>query len=135
METCTVSVRDKHLNFRNIMKSICIVICCLLVTFISNGQEKNAAISKLNPTLKVQKVKTACGQCMFGMAGKGCTLAVRIKNKTYFVEGTDINDHGDAHSNVGFCNKVRNAEVQGEIIDKKYRVTYFKLIDLEAASQ
>ena len=117
------------------IKSICIVISCLLITFISNGQEKNLAISKPNPELKVQKLKTACGQCMFGMAGKDCTLALRIKNKTYLVEGTSIDDHGDAHASNGFCNKVRKAEVQGEIIDKKFRVTYFKLTDLETGSQ
>ena len=111
------------------MKSICIVAGCLLLTFISNGQEKNAAISTPDPSRKIQKVKAACGLCMFGMAGKSCTLAVRIKNKPYFVEGTGIGDHGDEHAIDGFCNKVRNADVQGELIENKYKVTYFKLKD------
>ena len=28
---------------------------------------------------------------------KGCDLAVRIDGKSYFVEGTKIDEHGDAH--------------------------------------
>ena len=66
---------------------------------------------------------------MFGLTGKGCSLAVQIKGKTYLVEGTGINDHGDEHAKDGFCNKVRKAEVQGSIVEKKYKATYFKLID------
>ena len=107
------------------MKSICVIICCLLFTFISNGQEKNTSISKPDPDKKVEKVKAGCGQCMFGMSGKGCALAVRIRNKTYFVEGAGIDDFGDAHAKDGFCNKVRKAEAQGEITENKFRITYF----------
>ena len=53
----------------------------------------------------------------------------RIKGKAYFVDGTHINDHGDAHAKQGFCNSIRKAEVQGELIDERFKVTYFKLID------
>jgi hypothetical protein len=111
------------------MKSFCLVIFCLLFAFISNSQEQKTSVSKPDPDKKIQKVKAACGQCMFGMTGDGCTLAVRIKNKTYFVEGTGVDDHGDAHAKDGFCNKVKKADVQGEIKDNKFWATYFKLVD------
>ncbi len=81
---------------------------------------------------EVQVVEASCGQCQFKMKGKkGCDLAVRIDGKSYFVEGTNINDHGDAHSKEGFCNAVRKAEVSGEIKDDKFVASSFKLLPNE----
>ena len=78
---------------------------------------------------KPQVVEVSCGQCQFGMQSKkGCDLAVRIDGKTYFVDGTKLDDHGDAHAEDGFCNAVRKAEVIGEIKDDKFVVSYFKLL-------
>ena len=78
---------------------------------------------------KPQVVEVSCGQCQFGMQSKkGCDLAVRIDGKTYFVDGTKLDDHGDAHAEDGFCNAIRKAEVVGEIKDNKFVVTYFKLL-------
>jgi hypothetical protein len=39
---------------------------------------------------------------MFGMEGHGCELAVRIDGKSYFVDGSSIDSHGDAHAKDGF---------------------------------
>jgi hypothetical protein len=36
------------------------------------------------------------------MEGHGCELAVRIDGKPYFVDGTSLDSHGDAHANDGF---------------------------------
>ena len=78
---------------------------------------------------KKQIVEVACGQCQLKMKQKkGCDLAVRIDGKSYFVEGTKIDDHGDAHANDGFCNAVRKAEVIGEVKGDKFVVSYFKLL-------
>jgi hypothetical protein len=44
------------------------------------------------------------------------------------VEGTTLNDHGDAHAADGFCSAVRKAEVVGELKDNKFVVTSFKLL-------
>ena len=78
---------------------------------------------------KKQVVEAACGQCQFKMKDKkGCDLAVRIDGKSYFVEGTKINDHGDAHADDGFCNAIKKAEVIGEVKDGKFVVSYFKLL-------
>jgi hypothetical protein len=76
---------------------------------------------------KIQIVEASCGQCQFGMEGKSCDLAVRIDGKSYFVEGTTIDAHGDAHANDGFCASIRKAAVIGTIKDNKFVVTYFKL--------
>ena len=103
----------------------------LLAAFLSfgltsmNAQEKKAE-------QKTQIVEASCGQCQFGMKDKkGCDLAVRIDGKSYFVDGTKLDDHGDAHAEDGFCSAVRKAEVIGEVKDNKFVVTYFKLLPLK----
>ena len=81
-------------------------------------------------TSKIQIVEASCGQCQFGMKGKSCDLAVRIDGKSYFVEGTNIDAHGDAHAKDGFCASIRKAEVIGEIKNNIFFVTYFKLLPI-----
>ena len=76
-----------------------------------------------------QVVEAACGQCQLGMAEKsGCDLAIRIDGKSYFVDGTSIHDHGDAHAADGFCASIRQANVKGEIIDGRFKVESFTVI-------
>ena len=76
-----------------------------------------------------QVVDAACGQCQFGITGKaGCDLAVRIDGKSYFVDGTSIHDHGDAHADDGFCETIRQVEGKGEIIDGRVKAESFTLI-------
>ena len=76
-----------------------------------------------------QVVDAACGQCQFGITGKaGCDLAVRIDGKSYFVDGTSIHDHGDAHADDGFCAAIRKANVKGEIIDGRFKAESFTVI-------
>ncbi len=89
--------------------------------------QSNAVNIHKTPAGKTQIVEAACGQCRLGLPGKGCDLAVRIDGKSYFVDGTDIDSHGDAHAKDGFCEAIRKAEVQGEIEDGRFKVTYFKL--------
>ena len=76
-----------------------------------------------------QVVETACGQCQFGMREKaGCDLAVHIDGKHYFVDGTNIDGHGDPHAEDGFCQTIRRASVTGEIIDDQFKAESFTLI-------
>lgn len=103
------------------MKTLLSILFILLVT-ITSAQEKN------EKEQKPQIVEASCGQCQFGMKGNGCDLAVRIDGKGYFVEGTHIDKHGDAHAEDGFCQTMRQAEVVGEIVKDKFVVTSFKLL-------
>ncbi len=81
---------------------------------------------------KPQVVEVSCGQCQFGMTEKkGCDLAVRIDGKCYFIEGTSIDSHGDAHKEDGFCNAIRKAEVTGKIVNNRFKTTSFKLLPEE----
>ena len=78
-----------------------------------------------------QEVEASCGQCQFGLTGGGCDLAVRFDDKAYYVDGSDINDHGDAHGTDGFCNAIRKANVEGEVVDGKFKATKFELLASE----
>jgi hypothetical protein len=93
------------------------LLVCLAVT----AQDKS----------KIQVVEVSCGQCQFGMKANGCDLAVRLDGKTYFIDGTKIDEHGDAHAEDGFCNAVRQAEVIGEVKEGRFVATYFKLLPLK----
>ncbi len=73
-------------------------------------------------------VEAACGQCQFGLPGSSCDLAVRIDGASYFVDGTGIDDHGDAHSSDGLCNAVRPARVSGQVQDGRFVATHFEVL-------
>jgi hypothetical protein len=99
----------------------------LLATFLFIGIAVQAQNKK-----KIEKptiVEASCGECQFGMKGKSCDLAVRIEGKSYFVDGTSIHDHGDAHAEDGFCNAIRKATVTGEIVNNRFKATSFTLIE------
>jgi hypothetical protein len=96
-------------------------IAFFFTVFLSNAQDKKES-------LKSQIVEVSCGECQFGLKGKGCDLAVRIDGKSYFVDGTKIDDHGDAHAKDGFCEAVRKAKVTGTIVNNRFQVTSFTLL-------
>jgi Family of unknown function (DUF6370) len=110
------------------MKAFIISLCSIFFVLTVSGQAGNAAIHTPDSTKKIFIAETACGQCKLNLPGKSCDLAVRINGKAYFVDGTAIDDHGDAHAKDGFCNSIRKAEVQGEIVDNRFKATYFKLL-------
>jgi uncharacterized protein YciI len=78
--------------------------------------------------LKSAVIETACGQCQFDLDGDGCDLAVRIGEHAWFVDGTSIDEHGDAHAEDGFCNAVRQARVSGHVVDGRFQVTAFEMV-------
>ena len=111
------------------MKAIITILFATIFSTAAMAQAKNPNIHKADPSKPVQVVEAACGECQYKMKGQSCDLAVRIDGKEYFVDGTSIDDHGDAHAQEGFCNAVRKAEVQGEIKDNRFVATYFKLVE------
>ncbi len=101
------------------------MLFCALLMFVSVlafAQTKSPDKSK-----EVKSVEAACGQCQFGLKGKGCDLAVRIMGKAYFVDGVHIDSLGDAHASDGFCNAIRKAKAQGEVVDGRFKATYMAL--------
>ncbi|MCB2409096.1 DUF6370 family protein [Hymenobacter lucidus] len=80
-------------------------------------------------------VEASCGQCRLGLPGKGCDLAVRIDGRAYFVDGTSIDEHGDAHAADGFCQAIRQAQVRGAVVDGRFKATYFRLVPESAGTK
>ncbi len=74
-------------------------------------------------------VEASCGQCQFLMPEKGCTLAIQMNKRTYYVEGTNIDDYGDAHAVDGFCEAIKKAQVSGSIVKEKFIATSFKIVE------
>lgn len=106
---------------------------CIAFSFATMGlaAQTKTDVSVKNSKKKVQVVEASCGTCNFNMKGAGCLLAVRINGKAYFVDGTSLDDHGDAHAEDGFCEVIRKAEVQGSVVNDRFKVTYFKLLKPE----
>lgn len=102
-------------------------ILCLALLFmatLASAQDK-----KENQKAKI--VEASCGQCQFGMTGHGCDLAIRIDGKSYFVDGSSIDSHGDAHAKDGFCSAIRQASVKGEVVNNRFKATSFTLLPKE----
>jgi Family of unknown function (DUF6370) len=112
------------------MKFPFIVLCLLGFSLSTFAQSKT---DKSDPSRKIDTLETSCGMCQMGLKGTDCALAVRVNGKAYYVDGTHIDSHGDAHAKDGFCNMIRRAEVQGALQGDKYKVTYYKLLPATAA--
>jgi len=101
------------------MKNLTLIVCILLFSVTSLAQKKN----------KKYKVLTACGPCQFDMnSPSGCSLAIKIADKTYWVDGSSISDHGDEHAEDGLCRNVKKAEVKGTFDGNRFTSTSFALI-------
>ena len=98
---------------------------------IAQSTQKNTPL----PLDSMQIVEAACGQCKFGIKGEDCNLAVRIDGKAYFVDGSKIDDHGDAHADDGFCNTIRKAKVSGHIVNHRFAASSFTLLKKEKHSK
>ncbi len=107
------------------------LITLLLVLMMAAGHT-NAQKSK-KPEMVLKNVEAACGECKLGMKGQGCNLAIRVDGKSYFVDNTKIDDHGDAHADDGFCNKVRRADVTGKIVRGRFVASEFTLLEEKKA--
>lgn len=76
-------------------------------------------------------VEASCGECQFKMPGKGCDLAVRIDGQSYFVDGVNMDQLGDAHAADGFCNAIRKARATGDIKGGRFIAKNFELLPTE----
>ena len=110
------------------MKTVILSMALFFVCFTGMSQVSKKSASKPDPNKKTMIVETSCGECNFDLDGKSCDLTVKINGKAYFVDGASIHDFGNPHDKGGFCVAVRKAEVQGEIVDNRFKASYFKLL-------
>ncbi len=57
------------------------------------------------------EVEAGCGKCAYSLATE-CMLAMKVGDKAYLVDGTDI-----ISDDVGLCGATRPAKVTGEVTD------------------
>ena len=106
-----------------------LIFAFALMSYSAFAQEQPSTQAAEKP--KTQIVEASCGMCNFGLKGGGCSLAVKIDDKAYPVDGSNLHDHGDAHAHNGMCNAVRKAEVSGEIVKGRFKATSFVLLPEE----
>lgn len=102
-----------------------ILAALLLGGLVSSGcRHQPAAIVLSEPTV----VEAACGECLLGLPGKSCDLAIRQGDQAWFVDGVHLDDHGDAHAADGMCQVVRKARVTGEVHRGRFKASSFTLL-------
>ncbi len=113
--------------------NILIKLTCLIglvIAPILGGHDVNTTEVSIVNGKEVTGVLASCGQCKFGLTTqKGCDLAVKINGKAYFVDGSHIDDHGDAHALDGMCVTKRPAIVKGKIVSNRFIAKHFELKD------
>lgn len=97
----------------NVKKTTAVILLIFFFSGYCNAQTNHSPIIQSD---SLYQAEVSCGTCLFKMKGEGCKLAVRIKEKCYFIEGRGIDDFGDAHAEDGFCNAIRSASVKGEVV-------------------
>jgi hypothetical protein len=110
------------------MKCFFVVLFLSVTGSFAYSQDSAMKVTAPDPAKKIMSVEASCGMCKFGMKGGDCALAVRLDGKSYYVDGADIDHYGDAHAADGFCNAIRKAQVQGEVVDGRFKASYFKLL-------
>lgn len=110
------------------MKSLFPSLVLILLATGGYSQVAKSLSKKPDPAKELMFVEASCGECSYGMPGKDCDLAVKIKDSTYFVDGVSIYEFGHPHDANGFCIAKRHAEVQGEVVNGRFKASYFKLL-------
>lgn len=110
------------------MRSLIIFLCFSLFTIGASAQTTAVKTSVPDAAKAIQVVEVSCGKCKLGLAGKTCDMAVRIDGKAYYADGADIDSFGDAHAHDGMCNAIRTAEIQGELVENRFKISYIKLL-------
>lgn len=110
------------------MKPFIILFISFCLAVNAMGQSTSQKISTPDKDKAIQEVEVSCGSCKLGLPGKSCDMAVRIEGKTYYTDGASIDDFGDAHAHDGMCNAIRKAEVQGELVNNRFKISYIKLL-------
>lgn len=120
--------------------SICTFLAAAAFPLIGFAQVAHNLAPTPDPNKPLLTVETSCGECNFKLPGDGCDVAVRLPqedgtSKAYFVDGVGISEYGHPHAENGFCMVLRKAEVQGEVVDGRFKASYFKLLPVEGAAR
>lgn len=86
-----------------------------------------ASVEDQAATGETQTYEVGCGGCIFQMEDAvGCEAAVKVDDKTYWIEGVKISAH-----NIGLCSGSAEADMAGEVKDGKFIATSFALTEAD----
>ncbi len=104
------------------------VIVALLLAAVGGCQSTQSAFDDGQEREIRRTAQAGCASCIFHMKdAEDCPLAVKIDGQVYLVEGSSIDDHGDAHAPDGLCKTARIASVAGRIESGRFVATHFEL--------
>ncbi|MCH2228884.1 MAG: DUF6370 family protein [Crocinitomicaceae bacterium] len=98
------------------------ILCATILVSCAITQNTSESINLI--------AKASCGTCNFDMTNDECELAVEIDKKHYFVEGSSVDGHGDAHSATGLCSTIRDAKIIGKVRHGVFVAESFQLIPI-----
>mgnify|MGYP000896991408 FL=1 len=110
------------------MKRISLILVTSFIASFASAQVAEGLAKVPDATKPLLNVEATCGECKLKMHGEGCDLAVRLPEGSYYVDGAGISSFGHPHDENGFCLAIRRAEVQGEVVDGRFKASYFKLL-------
>ena len=129
-----------YLQMKKIILSISILLSFQIVYAGCGGckSSRKEVVSSTVSSNFIQKIKksgeikglalASCGMCNFGMKDKKkCSLAIKINEDVFSVNGTGIDDHGNSHAKNGFCNAIRVANIEGKIVKGVFKSKSFVL--------
>ena len=101
---------------------VAVLVASMLFVACGNSSEEGPVSDPQE--LVARTVEAGCAMCIYEMEGvEKCTLAVKVDGQPYYVTGSTIFDHGDAHAADGICMTAREAVVDGKIEDGKVVAT------------
>jgi Family of unknown function (DUF6370) len=72
-------------------------------------------------------VEIGCALCIYRMPGvNDCVLAAKVDERALLVDGSGIDDHGDAHAADGLCNTARKVRAVGVVQGDRFVVTHLR---------
>ena len=93
------------------------------------GKKVSTLVTSVPRNGKVEGIViTSCGKCNLDTKDRGCQLTVKIGSDIFSVDGSNVHEHGDAHSNTGLCSAVRVAWAKGRIKKSTFFADSFVLV-------
>lgn len=113
------------------------ILCCFLILACQNSESPEVQTEQpaqeppvvlAESESSAQNIEAGCAMCIYEMEGiEKCTLAVKIEDTPYLVEGVEIHELGDAHAEDGLCMTARQATVEGELEGDTFVATKLEL--------
>ena len=120
------------------MHRLLVVPATLMITSVFGCEARESKASEAPAAsvvvLEDRIVDASCGQCQLGLPGSGCDLAVAFDGNAYYVDGSHIDDHGDAHGPAGLCNAILAARVTGQLVDGRFAARRFEVVETDDES-